>query len=265
MSELLELPTYSAETDSKSDNSTVLRTAVAAGMLGAAVVVARPARAVTPALTFSQIPGTGDVKVLNYALALEALEADLYQQAILRLTTGGTNALGQTIPGLGLSSTELDVQYLREFAQVEMEHRTFLNQNLGAASIIGPGTNGILANAKFDFGFANSATNSRQQVLELIYTAEATGVQAYLGAIPSFVTKNYLSAAAGIQGTEARHTAVIAIVYNLLGFRPLKDTAPLVGQTTSILGTTNTSGIDGTLTPDQVLAAVSPFIVLPTT
>ena len=62
-------------------------------------------RAVSPQLTFeANVPGKGDVKVLNYALALEDLEANLYVQALQRLTTGGTNAVGKTIPGLGLAA-----------------------------------------------------------------------------------------------------------------------------------------------------------------
>ncbi len=266
MSEFLETSSTISQNKTEMDSTSAARTilvGVAGALAATAILAPRPARAVSPALTFSQIPGTGDIKVLNYALALEALEADLYNQAIMRLTGGGTNGLGRTIPGLGLSSGELDVKYLSEFSKVETEHRNFLNGALGSQSIIGTGSNGILAKANFDFGFDDSTKNSRQQVLELIYTAEATGVQAYLGAIPSFTTKDYLSAAAGIQGTEARHTAAIAIVYNLLGFTPRKDTAPLVGQTTRILDVANTSGIDGTLTPDQVLAAVSPYIVLP--
>ena len=270
MSELLET-TANAGSDKSIDGKSALRNVMvaAAGVAAATVAFApRAARAQTkPALNFAAVPGTGDIKVLNYALALETLEADLYVQAIQRLTTGGTNALGKTIPGLGLSDSEVDVNYLKKFAIVERQHRDFLNGALGDASIIGTGANGILRNAKFDFGLDNPTKNSRQQIIELMYTVENTGAMAYLGAIPSFATKTYLSAAAGIQGTEARHTAIVAIIFNLLGFRPLKDTAPLVGQTTTILNTPNTSGIDGTLTPDQVLAAVSGpngYIVLPT-
>lgn len=244
----------------------------AAGVVaGAALLAPKPARAVSPAIVFTPqqgrtvIPGdTGDIKTLNYALALEALEADLYQQAIQRLTDGGRNGVNKLIPGLGLSRSEPDVTYVTQFAQVEANHRNFLDQtlqSLGNLSIIGTGANGILRTAAFDFGIESM---SRQQVLEFLYTVELTGTQAYLGAIKSFSSKTYLSAAAGIQGTEARHTAVIAIVFNLLGFTPRKDTAPLKGQTTTILGTANTAGIDGTLLPDDVLAAVSQYIVFPT-
>lgn len=265
-----ETQSTSATTDAGNESRNLGKAILAtAGLVAATTLLsAKKSRAVSPALTFSQIPGTGDVQVLNYALALEALEADLYVQALMRLTTGGTNALGKTIPGLGLGSTEPDVKYLTEFAVVEAQHRDFLNNaltQLGNLSIIGTGANGILNKAAFDFGFDVAATNSRQQVVQLVYTAEATGVGAYLGAVPLLAPKSpYLAIAAAIQGTEARHTAAIAVVFNALGFTPAKDTAPLVGQTESIVGLGNTtSGIDGTLDPNTVLTAVSPFIVLP--
>ena len=232
-------------------------------LAASALLSARPAKAVTPALKFSDIPGTGNVKVLNYALALETLEADFYVQALQRLTGGGTNALGTVIPGLNLATTEPDVRYVQEFGTVERQHRDFLNTTLTALnnqSIIGSGANGILANAQFNFGIE---TMTRQQVIDTLYTIENTGTSAYLGAINFFTDKTYLLVAGGIQATEARHTATVAIVSNLL-FGPKHVTAPLVGQSSGPTGgVTNTVGIDGTLAPDTVLAAVSPYIVLP--
>ena len=233
-----------------------------AGIALAASALARPAKAVTPALTFNDIPGTGDIKVLNYALALEALEANLYVQALQRLTTGGTNGVGKTITGLNVASSEPDVRYTAQFGTVEAQHRDFLNGALGPNnSIIGTGSNGKLRTAQFDFGIESM---TRQQVVNLLYTVENTGVSAYLGAIKYFATNTYLLAAGGIQATEARHTAAIAIVSNQL-FGTSIVTAPLAGQNSGPQGgVTNTNGIDGTLEPDTVLAAVSPFIVFPT-
>lgn len=223
-----------------------LRPVLAGASLAAAAFLAagRPARAqatTKPSLTFAQIPGTGDIKVLNYALALEALEANLYVQAIARLQA------------LGVGAGEPDLRYAQEIGAVEANHRDFLNDALGQASIIGTGANGILRNATFDFGI-NSL--NRQQVVNLLYTVENTGVQAYLGAITSFDTKQFLAAAGAIQATEARHTAVIAAVSNTL-FNTNLNTAPLASDN---------NGIDSTLSPDQVLAAVSGpngYIVLP--
>ena len=204
----------------------------------------------TAAPTNVQIPntsknfttGNNDVLVLNFALAAETLEAELYRQAILRLTTGGTDMFGQTITGLNVTGP--DVTYLQEFAQVEAQHRDFLTSALGNNWVTD-------AKAKFDFGFADTnnfglAPLSRIQTVELVYAAELTGVSAYLGAIPSFADKTYLPVAAAILGTEARHTAYVAATlngppFNLAG--ALK-TAPLANEG---------HGLDTPLLPDQIL------------
>lgn len=223
------------------------RAALAAGAAAVAgsLFAPSPALAVEPALTFSQIPGTGDIKVLNYALALEALEADLYAQALMRLTTGGTNALGKKIVGLNLGNSP-DVQLVAEFGKVEREHRDFINGALGGQSLLAAAPFNA---ARFDFNIQNL---SRRQVVELVYTAEKTGVSAYLGAIPLFATRNYLRVAGAIQGTEARHTAVFAYLLNKQYSAGL-NVAPLANQN---------GGRDAPLSPNAVLAAVSPFIVL---
>ncbi len=213
---------------------------VAAGMLATGMLTPAPALAVTPALKFSNIPGTGDIKVVNFALALEDLEADLYVQALQRLTTGGTNKLGKKITGLNLSPNQPDVAYVKEFGVVERQHRDLLRATLGSAAI---------TQFKYDFNMQNL---TRKQVVDLIYTAERTGVGAYLGAIPFFQTRTYLQLAGSIQGTEARHTAVIAAVLNRL-FREGLEVAPLASDN---------SGIDRPIQPDVVLAAISPFIVV---
>lgn len=223
-----------------------------AALAGGALLLsgAKSAQAVSPAIPFSdQIFGTGDLKVLNYALALEALETDLYVQALQRLTTGGTNALGKTIVGLGLPSTDPAVQYLRDFGEIEKAHRDFFIGALGASAITAPGK--PLANAKFDFGFDTTQATLRY-VLNLVQTAEKTGVGAYIGAIPFFSTTTYLQTAAAIQGTEARHTAVITAIINQR-FNERQPVAPLY---------TNNNGIDRPIAPQTVLNAVSPFIVL---
>ena len=225
--------------------SPIVMGAVIAG--GATLLSAsRSARAaVNPPLTFADIPGTGDIKVLNYALALEVLEADLYDQALKRLTSGGTNAAGTTIPGLNISESEPDVEYTLEFRQVEIDHRDFLKGAIGSGNI----ADGAFANATFDFNIQNL---SRQQVVELLQTVEALGTSAYLGAIPFFATRRFLQIAAAIQGTEARHTAVITAIKNRL-FNTTDPVAPLFNQN---------NGIDQPIAPNDVLAQASAFINL---
>jgi len=217
-----------------------------AAVVGAGLLAPAVSWAVSPALKFSDIPGTGDFKVLNYALALEALESDLYVQAYQRLTTGGTNALGKRINGLGINNNSPDVAYLRQFGKVEFEHRNFLDTALGSESLL---RKAPFNNAKFDF---KMETLTRRQVVDLVYLAEKTGVGAYLGAIPFFATRTYLQTAGAIQGTEARHTAIFAAVLNQL-FRAGLNTAPLANEN---------NGIDAAIPPNTVLASISPFIVL---
>lgn len=248
------------QSSENSSRRTLLRGAFAgvAGLAAVSLLAPQAARAVIPA----SIPGTGDIQVLNFALALEDLEADLYAQAILRLTTGGTDPQGvATIPGLNVATSEIDVAYIQKFSSVEAAHRDFLKTALGPQAIT------TLKPAKYNFGIE---TMTRQQVLDLVLEAEATGVQAYLGAIPSFTTQSqYLPTAAAIQGTEARHTSVLTIVRNIL-YGPITPVAPLKGD----VGTTPTAtsysatapntgtpeGRDLALAPDQVLARVGGFI-----
>ncbi len=223
------------ETPSPSHSTALLTGAAIVG--GAALLAATPkvARAVSPALTFADIPGTGDIKVLNYALALEALESNLYVQALQKLTA------------LNVSSSDPVVKYLTEFGKVETQHRDFLNNTLGPTNSI---LNSALKNASFDFG---TNLDTAASILDFLITVEGTGVKAYLGAIPSFtVGSQYLPIAAAIQGTEARHTAALIVVKNRK-YGTTISPAPLY---------TENNGIDTTLAPDAVLAAVSPYIVI---
>jgi hypothetical protein len=237
----------------------------AAGLTAAALLVPGRAEAQIP----SSIPGSGDTQVLNFALALEDLEADLYAQAILRLTGGGVDPQAASTVGtiVGLNVSGIDVTYIQKFAPVEAAHRDFLKAALGAAAIT------TLKPAKYDFGIQNM---TRQQVLDLVLEAEATGVQAYLGAIPSFKTKSpYAQTAAAIQGTEARHATVLTIVRNVLAGQgivtdPVAPVAPLAGDPGTTPTATNYNSADPNLgtpqgrdlpmDPAQVLARVGGFI-----
>jgi hypothetical protein len=227
--------------------STATLVAGAAVLGGAALLSgARPAQAQTSrTVRFSDIPGSGDIKVLNYALALEALEAELYRQAFARLTTGGTDNLGQPIVGLGLTDSNAVVPYIRSFGVIENQHRDFLTAALGAEALT---SKAPFSTVKFDFKIQSLDLRG---VVDLVLLAEQTGVQAYIGAIPFFKTKTFLQTAAAIQGTEARHTAALTAISNRL-FNEQEPTAPQADDN---------SGIDKPLTPDAVLGAVSKFFV----
>ncbi len=231
-----------------------------AALLGGAALFATPKAA--RAQTKSQIPFTeavfgnaaNDFKVLNFALSLEALENDLYNQALQRLTTGGTNALGKQIQGLNQPSSSAAVEYLQRFGKVELAHFNFLNTTLGASSIVATGN--ALNGAKFDFGLDDTNRYPTvASVVELVRLAEATGVMAYIGAVPQFQTKTYLQTAAAIEGTEARHTAVITAILNGLTGNP-QPVAPLAPNGNA------SNGRETFKAPQEIIDQVRPFIVL---
>jgi hypothetical protein len=87
-----------------------------------------------------------------------------------------------------------------------------------------------------DFG---KAFASEKSFLELAQTLEDTGVSAYNGAAPMIQSKEVLAAAGGIVQIEARHAAAIRLQR---GESPAPD------------------AFDKTLSMDQVLKAVQPFV-----
>jgi hypothetical protein len=127
--------------------------------------------------------GKGDLGILNYAYALEQLEAAFYLQVALTPYTGIT-----------ASETAL----LTDIRDHEVCHREFFKAALG--------TNAIPALtpdfSKIDF-------TSRTAVLGAAKAFEDTGVQAYDGAGYLIQSADYLTIAGKIVSVEARHAALI--------------------------------------------------------
>ena len=167
------------------------------------------------------LPGRNDnEKVLNFALTLEILEADLYKQA-LNIAAGKTDINADlTAPGdytlavsSGLSATQAAFAYLRDFAFVEAAHRDFLDM-----SIRNGGGTPVTRNAK-GYQFPASAnitrSSSLKDLLTAIYPLEEEGVSAYLGAAPFLKDFELLRTAVTIYSTEARHSAAIAYILGI--------------------------------------------------
>lgn len=262
MSNDTQTMTYSSEAQSRRRFlAGASRAALGIAGIGAATLAASHGASRT--LTFADIPSLGllklpgldlqaDVKVLNYALALEDLESELYRQCVARLTTGGQTQQGADIPGLGLSHYLPDVYHITQFGEVEAAHRDFLR---GALKLDGLFPHLGIKPKLYNFGVE---TMSREEILALLIDVEATGTRAYLGAIPYFRTKIFLTTAAGILGTEARHTAALQAVQNrLIGDKLIASGTPAPPAPLA----TDNHGMDTPLSPDAVLAKVSPFIV----
>jgi hypothetical protein len=223
---------------------------------------------------FPNIPGqTEDLVVLNYALTLETLEADLYRQALnvaagkdiatpLPASTAGYTLVAGT-GGLTAPQAAAGFAYLQQYALVEAAHRDFLRAAIptlgGTAQPANP--RGYSAAAQGLQAGANLAT-----LLNVILLAEETGVSAYLGAAGFLTNPALVQAASAIYSTESRHSATINL--SLGNVDPGAIGAP--GPSGKFGGTQPLpSGVGGVLpgtaeyaqTPAQVLAKIQPFFV----
>ncbi|PIF44786.1 ferritin-like protein [Chryseobacterium sp. 52] len=135
--------------------------------------------------------GTGDVGVLNYAYALEQLEADFYTKVVNNFYSG-------------ISSVEKDL--FTDLYHHEVIHRDFFK-----AAITGA-TSNILPTLQFQYPNVNF--NDRNSVLATAKALEDTGVAAYNGAGKYITNPAYLVIAGKIVSVEARHASAIRNIIN---------------------------------------------------
>ncbi len=164
---------------------------------------------------FPGIPGqTINQLVLNFALTLEFLEADLYRQALNAISGRSIDAplesdsskyeLKVGRGGLPRIRTNAGFLYLAQFAYVEAAHRDFLIN-----AITNAGATPTTA-ATAGYSFPNGPGTTLREVLANILPLEETGVRAYLGALPYLTDLGLATTAGGIYSTECRHSAAIA-------------------------------------------------------
>ncbi len=127
--------------------------------------------------------GSGDTGILNYAYALEQLEAAFYAQVILNPFSGMTAA---------------ETALLTDIRDHEIAHREFFKAAL-AGNAIQPLTP----------DFSSITFTSRDSVLGTAKAFEDLGVSAYNGAGKLIVNPDYLTLAGKIVSVEARHAAYI--------------------------------------------------------
>jgi hypothetical protein len=186
--------------------------------------------------------GTGDAGVLNYAYALEQLEAAFYTQV----------RTGTYYTGLGTGSAEKLI--LDDLYYHEVIHRDFLKTAITAA-----GATPIKALtpdfSKIDF-------NSRTSVLGTAKAFEDLGVSAYNGAGQYITNPGYLFIAGKIVSIEARHAAIIRDLVSEGTFVG-NDIVTLTSASTSNV-TTNTapsgSSLERSKSPSEVVATANTFL-----
>lgn len=164
--------------------------------------------------------GSGDTGVLNYAYALEQLEAAFYIQVAASPYTG--------IPAL-------ERQYFEEIRDHEIAHRELFKKALG---------NSAIKDLEVDFSSINFS--NRDSVLATAKAFEDLGVSAYNGAGKLLTNPDYLLLAGKIVSVEARHAA---LVRDLIANGSFADNTVI-----------DANGLDKSRTPAEVLEIAKSFV-----
>lgn len=167
-----------------------------------------------------------DFGVLNYAYALEQLEAAFYVK------------VASAPPA---SFTTAQKAYFQDIQYHEIAHREFFKAALGTAAI-----------GSLEVDFSSIDFTSSSSVLATAMAFEDLGVSAYNGAGPRIKSGTYLLLAGKIVSVEARHAAYIRDLISNGSFADLNSLTPL--------GANNAGGLDAALTPDKVLAIAGKYI-----
>jgi len=185
--------------------------------------------------------GSGDVGVLNYAYALEQLEADFYTQV----------RSGSYYTSLGSTSAEKLI--LDDLYYHEVIHRDFFKTAITAASTPIKALTTVYPSGTF---------SSRASVLGTAKAFEDLGVAAYNGAGQYISDPGYLFLAGKIVSVEARHAAIIRDLLSENSFVG-NDIVTLTSAGSSSLATNNgTSGssLERSMTPSEVVAIANTFL-----
>ncbi|MCW3110784.1 MAG: hypothetical protein JWQ09_5290 [Segetibacter sp.] len=166
--------------------------------------------------------GSGDTGVLNYAYALEQLEAAFYIQVVAGSYYASASADEKT--------------YLKDIRDHEIAHREFFKATLAGSAIPA---------LEVDFSSVNFA--DRASVLGTARAFEDLGVSAYNGAGSLLTNAAYLTVAGKIVSVEARHAAWI---------RDLLTADTFVAADVVNLST----GLEMSRTPSQVLSIAGNYI-----
>ena len=172
--------------------------------------------------------GSGDVGILNYAYALEQLEAAFYEKVVSSIYSG---------------ASALETEYLTDIRNHEVGHREFFKTAITAAAP----TQVIPA---LEVNFSSIDFTSRTSVLATAKAFEDLGVTAYNGAAQLITTSGngptYLGLAAKIVSVEARHAALIADLIS--------------NGTFATDANADANGLDKARTPAEVLAIAGTYI-----
>jgi rubrerythrin len=140
------------------------------------------------AASSSTSDNASDLKIVNYALTLEYIEAEFYKQ------------VGES----GLIKDKAVLEIAKKFGESEQEHVDGLKaaaKALGGSPVAAPKTN-----------FEPTLKKGLKHVLETAATVENLGAAAYLGQAAKIKSKEILASALQIHSVEARHAAALNIL-----------------------------------------------------
>ncbi|RAJ08548.1 ferritin-like protein [Chitinophaga skermanii] len=165
--------------------------------------------------------GGGDIGILNYAYALEQLEAAFYLRVV-------------ETPYAGITDNERTL--LTSIRDHEVAHREFFKRALTSSAI-----------PALEVNFSAIDFSKRDSVLATAKAFEDLGVSAYNGAGRLITSPDYLVLAGKIVSVEARHAALI---------RDLISNGTFANEEV----VTADFGLEKSKTPKEVLAVASAFI-----
>ena len=168
--------------------------------------------------------GSGDPGMLNYAYALEQLEAAFYTMVC---SDGSFTTI----------FSESEQSMLKDIRDHEITHREFLKAALADKAI-----------ADLEVDFSSIDFSKRDSVLGAAKTFEDLGVSAYNGAGNLIADANYLLIAGKIVSVEARHAAAIRDMID-------PKTASFSGD-----DVVDSNGLDGAKMPSEVLSAAASYL-----
>ena len=169
--------------------------------------------------------GSGDVGILNYAYALEQLEAAFYTQVVAHASFSTNFSADERM-------------LLADIRDHEIAHREFFKNALTAAA---PGK--IIPGLEVNFSSINFG--SKASVLGTAMAFEDLGVSAYDGAGYLIQDVNYLLLAGKIVSVEARHAAYIREV---------------LAANTFLSDQVDANSVNVSRTPAEVLAIAGTYI-----
>jgi hypothetical protein len=154
-----------------------------------------------------------DIKILNYALTLEYLEAAFYADAVSKGELSGESAI-----------------FAKLVAGHEQAHVDALKKALGSKAGAAP---------KVDFKDATG----KKKFLRTAMALEDTGVAAYQGQAPEIKTGAILAAAGSILAVEARHAAWVRdIIGGGAGVSPAPDAFEMPKDMAAVLAVVKSTG-----------------------